>query len=209
MNYTEIINAARAYADRNDTEVDANLGTFINMVESKVNRILKTRQQSNRAFVNTVDDQQYYSLPPDYRGMRNVQLNSINPSSPDNKSCAMHLLNPSQMTNVSGQPFDGFTYYCIMADQIRIHPVQEAGKSIELHYYQKVPNLNLIDASNWLSDDYPDVYISGIVSEIESFAKNYDVATLWYARMSSAISEIESNDSLEVWAGTQLQVRID
>ena len=76
MNYTDLVGAARAYADREDADVGNNMDIFIIMAEARMNRLLKTREQSTRAYVATVDDQEYYSLPPDYAGMRDIQLNS-------------------------------------------------------------------------------------------------------------------------------------
>ena len=49
MNYSELVAASIAYADRYDLEVSQNMDIYIVMVESRINRLLKTRKQSARA----------------------------------------------------------------------------------------------------------------------------------------------------------------
>lgn len=205
MNYTEIIDAVKQYADRQDIEVDNNLDVFIVMAEARMNRVLKTREQSKRAFVNTVTEQEYYPLPPDYAGMRDIQFNAAEVGT---KSFSFTYLNQEQFNIRRNQPFGGKNYYCIIANQFQIFPKQDAGSTIEIVYYQKVPNLNHVDHSNWMSDSHPDIYLAGLMSEVELFVKNYDTAKLWYSRMSIAIAELDKSDIDERWAGTPLTVKL-
>jgi len=80
VTYQELIDAAQAYADRYYLEVAANMPLFILMSESRMNRVLKTRKQSARAFTPTVEGQEYYPLPPDYAGMRDIQIDDVQPT---------------------------------------------------------------------------------------------------------------------------------
>lgn len=207
MNYQELVDAAKAYADRQDIEVSDNMDTFIIMAESRINRILKTREQTARVVTNTISDQEYYGLPPDYAGMRDIQVNSGSAVS-DSKNYNMHYLNPAQFNDYRSKPFNEKYFYTIIADQFQIYPIMSDGQTIEIVYYQKVPNLNSIDSFNWLSISYPDIYLSGILAEIESFVKNYDVAKNWDSKMSRSLSELEESDVEERWSGSSLEVRI-
>lgn len=207
MTYLEIVAAALAYADRQDIEVADSIDTFILLAEAKMNRLLKTRKQSARIYTPTVINQEYYSFPPDYAGLRDIQLNSAI-SSEEHSSAPMSYLNPEQFNLQRNKPYGGKLYYSVIADQIQIFPKQDAGKSLEIVYYQKVPALNEFEDFNWMSLDNPDVYVAGVVAEIESFVKNYEVAKLWNARMVQAINEIDNSDEIERWSGSQLVTRI-
>ena len=99
-------------------------------------------------------------------------------------------------------------YYTVIADQIQIYPVIDPGSFLEMTYYQKVPNLNSTFTTNWMSEDHPDIYLSGITAEIELFAKNYEVAKGWHDRMSMAIQELDDSDVEERWSGVPLQMRL-
>ena len=206
MNYSDIIAAAQSYADRQDVEVTNNLDLFISMVESRINRLLKTREQSVRATVPTVTGQEYYALPPDFGGMRDIQINSDATS--ESTSTPVDYLTPALFNERRNGEYSGRVYYTIVANQFQIFPKLDTGQQIELVYYQRVPNLNSTDTTNWLSDSHPDAYIAGMTSEIEMFAKHYDAGNLWRDRMASIIGEIEINDVEERWSGPPLQIRL-
>ena len=207
MNYDEIVASSKSYADRFDNEVSDNITTFITMAESKINRLLKTRKQSKRAYILAVENAEYYPLPPDYLGLRDIQFNSDLPEN-DHSVTQMHYVNPQQMNERRDYPYNGKIYYSIIGDQLHVFPKQDDGGCFEVVYYQRVPNLNELANTNWLSETYPDIYLSGIIAEIEYFAKNYEVANLWVDRMNIAISELDSSDVVERWSGEPLQVRI-
>lgn len=207
MNYTDLVEAAKAYADRNDVEVTGQIDTFILMVESRINRVLKTREQSARSYTPTVTDQEYYSLPTDFAGMRNIQVNSLLPIVP-HTTLSYKYLTPEQFDNKRDEVYNGQPYFTLIANQLQIWPTLDAGQSIEMVYYQKVPNLNSTDTNNWLSDSHPDIYLAGITAEIEMFAKNYDVGKIWYDRMSKAINELDQSDIDERWSGVSLETRV-
>lgn len=208
MTYTELVEAALSYADRSDIEVTNAIDTFIVLAEAKMNRLLKTRKQSARIYTPTVEGQEFYSFPPDYSGMRDIQVNSELTFDQSHSSTPMSYMTPEQFNVKRNDPNGVNLYYTIIANQLQIYPKQEAGKTIEMVYYQKVPPLSESAASNWMSEDNPDAYLAGVVAEIELFVKNYEVASSWNGRMISAIDEIDNADELERWSGSQLIVRL-
>lgn len=209
MNYTELINAAKSYADRQDIEVDNSIDTFIMMAEARINRILKVYGQAHRIYTTTIENQEYYSLPPDYNGMRAIQFNSGKVDEPGSKTSPMHYASPEQMALLQneGRPSD-HSFYCISGEQIQVYPTLSGDGTIEMVFYRKVPNINSTNSTNWLSENNPDIYLSGIIAEIEQFVKSYDVSDRWDAKMSRAISEMTSNDVDQRWSGSQLTTRI-
>jgi len=208
MNYDELVAASQAYADRQDIEVQSNIPTFILMTEARVNRLLKTREQSCRIYAPTVDGQEYYPLPPDYIGMRDIQLDNPVPTEPYTAQ-QFHYLNPEQFNMVRSKPYSGCLYYTVIANQIQIYPVQPGGLAIELVYYQRVPPLRPAEDENenWMSINHPDIYLSGMCAEISLFAKDYEASEGWYGRMKTAIAELDTTDVQERWSGQALVTR--
>jgi len=207
MNYTQLVAVSIAYTDRYDLEVANNVDNYILLVEARVNRLLKTRKQSARIYTATQDNLEYYSLPPDWSGMRDIQMNSLSPNV-EHSVQPMSYLEPESFNTKRGQPYDGCLYYTVIANQLQVYPIQEAGKTIEMVYYQNVPNLNSIDSTNWMSVDQPDIYVAGMTAEIELFAKNYEAADGWTGRMKLAVDELDSADGIERWSGSMLTTRI-
>lgn len=216
MNYSDITTAAFEYTDRSDTEVVARVDTFIKMVESKMNRQLKVRQQSVRIYAPIILDRRFYTLPPDFAGMRDIQKNSTRPNN-EPSTCPMVQLTPEQMNVKRNEVFNGTLYYSVEGRELQIYPTGSAGETLELLYFQRVPPITNGDADegeedstfNWMSTENPDAYISGISAEIELFAKNYDAGRAWYDRMASIINELETASVEETWSGAPLSTRVE
>lgn len=211
MNYTEINAAAYGYADRvNDTESVAMYDSFLSIVEGRVNRYLKTMDMSIRLSIPSVDDQLIYSLPTDFRGLRDIQVLGATPSGND-KSITAELKSPamvSEYSNRTGEIYSDKIYYSIEEGKLRIEP-QLTNRTIDLLYYQKVPALTSSNITNWLGDEYPDCYVFGILVEISAFAKDAEAGNVWDSRFQQALDQIKDNDKEERWgSGAPIQIRI-
>lgn len=206
MNRFDLIEATLMYSDRQDSEAYDNVENFIILTEARINRLLKTREQSCRIYAPTVQDQEYYPLPPDYAGMRDIQLDNPTPTQ-EYTAQQYNYMSPEQFNKQRNKAYSGTLYYTVIANQIQIYPCQPSGLAIELIYYQKVPPLTREDDSNWLSENHPDIYLAGMTGEISLFAKDYDTATGWFDRLKIAVAELDSSDELERWAGQSLVTR--
>jgi len=206
MNYTEVVNLALSYSDRSDAEVTDRMDDFLRMVESRVNRLLKTQDMAVRSLLQTIDEQEYYTLPSDYSGLRDIELR---PSQNSRSRNTLQYLSPEQLNNRSSMPDKGSSsvYYTIVAGQIQIMPPQPDGKILEIIYYRKLLPLNDAQPNNWLSDSNPDTYVMGLLVEISAFVKDAEAKILWDQRFKESIAEISLDDSDSRWAGTALQTR--
>ena len=74
MNYKEIVTAAQAYTDRYDEELVSAMPAFTRVIEGKINNALRTGDQSVRAQIWLHRDQEYYTLPTDWGGARDVEI---------------------------------------------------------------------------------------------------------------------------------------
>ena len=207
MNYTEITDLALAYADREDNEVTSRIDNFILLVESRINRKLKTLDMSVRSIIDLVanPDQEYYQLPSDFGGLRDIEVNTTN------QRKTLSYLNPEQMNNLITSSSDGARiskiYYTLIARQVQIWPLQSLG-NLEIVYYQRVPNLTAADPNNFISDEFPDCYIHGIVQEISAFAKDADAFGIWKKRFDESLDEIQLEDKENRWSGTPLTAKV-
>jgi hypothetical protein len=203
MNYSELVSAAQTYADKNDIEVSGSMDTFIMMAEARMNRVLKTREQSTRSYTPAIDTREYYSLPFDYRGMRNVKVLSAVPGALEYTIFKLTYVNPEMFDQRINSTNDEHIY-TVEANQMRVYPKIPTGYVIEMTYWQKVPNLSATNDTNWMSEEHPDIYLAGIVSEIEIFTKNYEVGEAWDAKMTRSINELKESDIQEITSGKQL-----
>ena len=209
MIYSVLIDAARAYCDRVDVEVNQNVRVFVLMAEARINRTLKVTEQTHRVYTRTMEGKEFYSLPEDFNGMRVVHFNTGAVDAQGSGTIQLHYVTPEQMIEMQESAYsETQTYYTILNNQLQLHKPLPNGGTIEMVMYRKVPPLSESNPSNWMSTDNPDIYLAGISAEIEMFVKNYDAAKLWDDRMTRAIEELKNNDSLNRWSGNTMVMRV-
>ena len=211
MNYTEIVDLALSYADRSDTEVSSRMDAFLRIVEAKISRRLAVMNMSVRTLLATQEGQEFYTLPTDYAGLRDIEIREDISSS---SRSTLQYLSPEQMNNFSslnkvyGSGRGKGVYYTLVTNQIQIQPIQAGGKVLEIIYYRKVIPLSPIKAENWVSLSDPDLYVFGLLVEISSFTKDAGALQIWQQRFEETLEAVEVDDSDSRWAGTALQIRL-
>ena len=216
MNRAEIVTAAQAYMDRYDEELVSTMPAFLSIVEAKVNTALKTGEQEVRAQIHLEDDQEYYGLPDDFGGFRDVELVKkgsanlgVNNSTSGFGGKTLTYASPEYMNQLERRQ-DGWhqAYYTIIANQIQVSPPAN-GDILEVVYYQKVPGLKEDTDSNWLSEKHPDAYIFGVCTEIAAFAKDEIAYTGYDERFKASVTDIIIDDQITRWSGPSLQIQVD
>ena len=216
MNYGEIKKAAQSYTDRYDAELVTALPAFSRVVESKINTALKTGEQSVRAQIYLSDGEEFYGLPSDWGGFRDVELvkkGSANLGAINAKSGfggkTLRYASPEYMNQLERRQDGGHgSFYTVIADQIQVAP-PAVGDVLECVYYQLVPALKEDADENWLSEKHPDVYIYGLASEIASFAKDEASFMAYDARFKESLSNIIKDDQVTRWSGPSLRTEVD
>jgi len=202
MDYQEIIDTTLLYADRTDAEVINSMPSFVKIVEARLNRVFKTSEQATRSIIVTLDGQEYYGLPSDFAGLRDIEIQNT----PSTARQTLQYLSPEQMNDRANNN-NNIISYTIIANQLHIYPAQD-GLLLEIVYYQKIPPLTETNVNNWISTNEPQIYIFGLMVEINAFVKDPQTTQLWEQRFAAEVSAIESDDKQTRWSGTQLQVRI-
>lgn len=215
MNRKDIIAAAQAYVDRYDEELASAVNSFLRVVESKINTALKVGEQSVRAQIYLEDNQEYYGLPDDFGGFRDVELikkGSANLSVVGAKSGfggqTLTYATPEHMNGLERRGHVNHKHYTVIANQIQISPPSN-GDILEVVYYQTVPALQSDDDTNWLTEKHPDAHIFGLCAEMAAFAKDDISFQLYDARFKESLANITQDDQVTRWSGPHLRVELD
>lgn len=206
MDLKEIKEAAQAYCDRYDEELTTSIPAFVKIVEGKINNALRTGDQAIRAQIWMERDQEYYGLPADWGGARDVEI-LVNG---EQHGRTLTYLSPEEMNKVSRQPRGQarHNYYTIIANQIQIAPPTD-NEVLEIVYYQRLPALESDTDSNWLTIKSPDAYIFGLCTEISAFAKDEVAFATYQQRFADSLMDITMEDQISRWSGPALRVQID
>jgi len=209
MNYTEIVALAISYSDRTDATTASEVDGFLRVVESRVNKKLKTQKMGSRSSLPIVNDQRIYDLPSDFAGLRDIKIldgareKTVQLATPEFISGLAD--NPSF---VQQDPQFGTSFYSIVADKLEIFPPQKDTGTIDIVYYKRVPELTSGAANNWLSDDNPECYVFGLVVEISAYAKDAEAVAAWDMRFKESMNDIHIDDQTTRWGGPSMAVRI-
>jgi hypothetical protein len=204
VKYADVIATALTYADRaDDQELTPIMDTFLRVVESRVNRFLQTRRQSRRATITTEIGKEYYGLPADFAGLRNIVLKSTTATSGGR---VMNYATPEVINTYIDQDLHD-PHYSIIGNSIMVMPKTES-MVIEITYYQRLVPLTSVANSNWLTESNPDAYVFGLLTEIAAYARDSEGATLWDGRFRSSLDEIALEDAIDRWSGPTPTVRV-
>lgn len=208
MNYKEIVTAAQAYTDRYDQELVEAMPSFTRVVEGKINNALRTGDQAVRAQIWLLRDQEYYGLPSDWGGARDVEILQDGTKTGGR---TLTYLAPEEMNKLSrspSRPHHRHNYYTIIAGQIQVAPPTD-NEVLEIVYYQRLPALTQDDDINWLTEKNPDAYIFGLCTEISAFAKDSASYETYKMRFSESMMDITMEDQVTRWSGPAMRVQVE
>ena len=203
MNYKDIVVASQAYTDRYDAEMAVTMPAFTKVVEAKINNALRTGDQSVRAQIWLRSGEEYYGLPCDWGGARDVEILHKG----EQHGRTLVYLAPEEMNKLTRQHGE-HNYYTIIAGQIQVAPPAD-NQVLEVVYYQRLPELKEDDDTNWLTEKNPDAYIFGLCTEISAFAKDPMQFEVWKQRFNEAMIDITREDQVTRWSGPALRTQVD
>jgi len=207
MNYEEIVDAALSYADRSDTGTVSRIGTFLRIVESRVNTVLTVQSMTATESITLQENVVDYGLPASYKAL--VDIKYTGPSI--NKS--LTLLTPEEIAAAKDDPTNNSVYgYAIIGGTLTLAFIPSADDIIDnnlsIIFFKRLPGLTSVTTTNWLSELNPECYIFGLCVEIFSFVKDADAAMLWEQRFNDSLAKIADNDYLHHWSGQSITTRV-
>jgi hypothetical protein len=190
--YTNLVAAVVEYLARDqDTTLTARIPDFITLCEAKLNRILHHPRMEKRSTssVDTGNDEpEFITLPTDFQSMRRVRLSGV-AGKPRLEYMAQSQLEDYRYTtdDVPGQP----AYYTIMGDEMELAPTPGEDYAIEMVYRANLAALSGSNATNWLIDLAPDVYLYGVLLEAAAYTKGMDdMLPVWSSAFTSAVEQL-------------------
>lgn len=156
MTYTELKAAIAAWMHRND--LSANADTFIDMVEARANRNLRSTYMEK---AQTVTASAVQALPANWLGFKSILYNGAG------YSVALEFASSQKIASMglSGLP----VYYTINGGNVEFSPTA-TGAEIEWTFYESIPPLTDANQSNWLLARHPDYYLMGCIQQARVFA---------------------------------------
>lgn len=180
--YTELRTAIADFLNRDD--LTAVIPTFITLAEATFNRKLRDWRMEKRS--TAAFNEPFELLPSDWIETIRLSLDGKGP---------LQLLSPQDMMTekgrlgASGDP----RFFTHTAGQIELWPAPSAETgSGELVYYGRISALSDTNASNWLLQAAPDLYLYGSLMHTAPYLKDDPRLAVWgglYADILNSMNE--------------------
>lgn len=196
MTFSELRTFIADYLNRQDL-TDTQLDHFIKQAESEFQRVIRHRKMVKRVTANV--DSHFTNLPTDFLQIINAQINTTPKSIL--RQASMETADQVRLSNgdVTGRP----EYYAIVGETLELVPRPDAEVELELTYYEKIPALSASNTTNWLLDDYQDIYIYGVLKQALVFLMEDERLPTMAALYTSAVAALnEEQESFNYGAGS-------
>jgi len=197
--YTELKSAVADWLNRDD--LAAVVPTFIALAETSMERALRTRKMLVRA--NATLDTQYSQVPSDFLEIRSMKITSSSPIQPMYAQTIEAMDDLDAKSPGTGKP----VYFCVIGDEIRVHPAPSGNYTTELAYYAKLDKLSASVATNWILTSHPDAYLYGALLQAAPYLKDDERVGVWSGLYVAAIEAIKTADERAASSGGALVTR--
>lgn len=160
------------------------------MAEAALNQKVRSRHQIRTETLTFENGRA--ALPRDFIEMVNVYGTNNYP------------MRASQLSDARRQG-SGWTQYEIAGRHILIHGYSG---NRDIQYYAKLPTLTRgPSASNWLLENYPDVYLYAVTLEAAKHLRDVETATAVGELLKNAMSALKIDDDRARWSNSTVRVQ--
>jgi hypothetical protein len=176
------------------TNLNDSIPDFIALAEVKLNNKLRVRQMRN--YMSVTPTTPFVTLPGDYQeGIRLTYGKT-----------KLEFISENLATAEMNQNCD-VAQYTIIGGKVWLLGFIDGATKFTLHYYQQIESLSDTNTSNWLLEDYPNVYLYSALLQAEAFIKNDPRMVTWAQMLQDSLDDIESSDDAGQHSGSSLTMR--
>lgn len=198
-NYNELKASVADFLNRDD--LTSVIPDFITMAEAQMSRDLRHWRMEDRA--TALCDTQYTALPNDF-------IEPIRITIPDNDSHILELVGVLEISKLRQENSDTKgrpQYYAVLDQSFEVFPTPDTDYTIELVYYESVPNLGAL-TTNWVLQYFPDVYLYGSLMQSAPYLQEDPRLQTWAALYQSAVSGINQEGERGRASGSGRRIKI-
>ena len=175
MTYAELIAAIAGWSHR--TDLTALVPSLLSFANGRINRELRVREMIGRGTLSVTAS--LTALPADFLAVKSATVGTVR----------MSYITEDQMLLVAsdqGSP----EFFTLVGNQVQVSPVPSAATNVVLTYFKKLPTPSETQ-SNWLLEDYPDVYLYAVLSELGQYLFDDGLTARAEARYAAAKKGLE------------------
>jgi hypothetical protein len=157
---------------------------FISLAEAQLERRLPTQKMVKRA--DATIDTPFSALPSDFLSAKSLVLTSTAPVQQLVFLTEDELDSKKTLYRTTGKPM----YFALVGNQIEVLPPPDTGYTAELTYVATLAKLSDSNASNWILERHPDVYLYGSLLQAAPYLRDDERVGLWTPLYAQAIEDM-------------------
>lgn len=175
---------------------------FISLAEAQLERRLPVQKMVKRATATI--DTPFSALPSDFLSAKSLILTSTVPVRP------LEMLSQDEMDAKkvvylnTGKP----QYFALVGGQIEVLPHPDTGYTAELTYVATLAKLSDSNASNWVLERHPDVYLYGSLLQAAPYLRDDERVALWSPLYAQAIDDMILQNERAAFSQGRLSMKV-
>ena len=195
--YTSLTSETKLWLANTNT-ADETVEGWIQLAESRFRRILSTL--NDEVTITSVPASEFDDLPIGFNGLREAVIEGTPPK-------PLVLVPPAQLSAqgvLNGFPF----YIAIISGQFKFNPSAE-GETVTYTYSRKLDPLSDGSPTNYLILEYPDVYLSAVLTVAQKFLRDDADAAQHAGIVDGWVEEMRSQDRRIKWNSQQKRMAVN
>lgn len=182
--YSELQTAIGQWLKRSDRA--AVIPDYIKLAETRIKTLVRLRVMETEVDLSTTQGSDVIAIPNDFKSPIALWIADINPRE------QLEQLLPQSMpyNTVSNRPM----YWCVDGRNLRFQTPANQVYPIKLRYQQHF-GLSDTTTSNYLLEDYPDVYLFGAMVEALNDVQDFAQAEIWEKRFQTAVFQCNNQEA--------------
>lgn len=198
--YAELKTSVGNWLDRDD--LTSTIPDFISLAEKQMEREVRHYKMIERA--SGALDSQYSAVPADWLETLRFSITSGNTFALEMTTLSDLMTRRQNNQNAVGRP----AYYAHIGSAFELFPTPDTTYTMELVYYQEIPELSDSQTTNWLLTDAPDAYLYGALMQAAPYLGEDERVQIWNGLYASAVASLNrvSLKTSQSSAGMKIQV---
>lgn len=199
--YTGLVASISSWMNR--TDLATVVPDFVTVVESRIARDLRLRNQIVTSTLTATASVQSVALPADWLEFENLSVTLTGTPDTNLQYLTIEQID-AKYPNGGGtsRPF----VYTIEGPNILLGPMPDVNYTIGILYYARFPSL-ITAGTNWLMTNFPNVYLYGALREAALFTMNDERAAHWDTLYMKTVKDVQDIDDQAAHSGSALRVK--
>ncbi len=191
----ELLSDLDSYFARNDLSNNAKAGTWLRIVEARLNRDLRVREMEVTGTILTTASTRTVDLPSNWVSFRSLTIDNsldraLTPVTPE-------VNRESALWSQTGRPEE----YSVEGSKVYLSPLPSDIYTLDAVYHSRLSALtNDSDTNDVLTNHY-DVYLNGLLEQAAKWIQDLELAAFYKQEFTSIIEDVNRQDLLSRVSG--------